>query len=72
MFDPKIKIRKALYDRIKTASEASGCASIEEFVDKVLESETDKILLAQAGKAGVTQQEVDDIANKLKGLGYLD
>ena len=72
MFDPKIRVRKALYEKVKSAADASGCVSLEEFVEKVLESEADRILLAQSGKAGVSAQEVEDIANKLKGLGYLE
>jgi hypothetical protein len=72
MFDPKIKVRKALLDKLQRAAEVSGCVSLEEFVEKILESEADRILLERSGKEGVSAQEVEDIANKLKGLGYLD
>jgi hypothetical protein len=70
MFDPKIKIRRLLLDKLKTASEALGC-TVEELVDQVLEREVDR-MLSKSGRSEVSQAEVDDIANKLKGLGYLE
>ena len=71
MFDPKIRLSKALYDKVKTAADALGCASVEEFVERVLENETERVL-RETGKGKPSAAEVEDIANKLKGLGYLD
>jgi len=71
MFGPKIKVSKALLDKLKAAAETSGCASVDEFVERTLEREADKIL-SRAGKNELSQKEVEDIANKLKGLGYLE
>lgn len=70
MFDPKIKIRRLLMDKLKAASDTLGC-SVEELVDQVLEREVDR-MLSKSGRSEVSQAEVDDIANKLKGLGYLE
>lgn len=70
MFDPKIKIRRLLMDKLKTASDTLGC-TVEELVDQVLEREVDR-MLSKSGRSEVSQAEVDDIANKLKGLGYLE
>ena len=70
MFDPKIKIRRLLMDKLTTAAESLGC-SVEELVDQVLEKEVDR-MLSKTNRAEVSQAEVDDIANKLKGLGYLE
>lgn len=71
MFGPKLKIEKTLYEKIKLAAEVLGCASPEEFAEKVLETEADKVL-QQSAKENISKDEIDDITNKLKGLGYLD
>ncbi len=71
MFGPKIKISKTLLGKLKAAAETSGCASVQEFAERVLEREADKIL-SRAGKNELSEKEVEDIANKLKGLGYLE
>jgi hypothetical protein len=71
MFDPKIKISKALHDKIRVAAEIMGCASVEEFVEKVLSTEADRVI-NQTGKKEVSEKEVQEIANQLKGLGYLE
>jgi hypothetical protein len=70
MFDPKIKIRRVLMDKLTAAAETLGC-TVEELVDQVLEKEVDRVL-SKSGRSEVSQAEVDDIANKLKGLGYLE
>lgn len=71
MFEPKIKIRKELYEKIRLAAEALGC-TIEEFAEKALASETDKVLAVTGSKRELSSGEVEEIANKLKGLGYLE
>ena len=71
MFDPKIKLSKELYEKLGQAATALGCASVQEFVERTLEQEAERVL-RETGKANPSAAEVDDIANKLKGLGYLD
>ena len=71
MFGKKIKVTNELYERIVKAAGVAGCASIEEFVQGILEREAQRII-TQAGKDAPTGKEVEDIANKLKGLGYLE
>lgn len=71
MFDPKIKIRKALHEKLTLAAEIRGVASIEELAEQLLEKSVDEILRT-AGKAEVNSEDVEAIAQKLKGLGYLD
>ena len=71
MFGPKIKVSKSLYDKLKKASEVAGCSSLEEFVDGILNREAQRII-TQVGKDSVSKEEMEDIANKLKGLGYLE
>ena len=73
MFGPKIKVRKDLYQKLRSAARAIGAASLEEFTDQVLEREADRILeRSKGGKKEASAAEVEDIAKKLKGLGYLD
>ncbi len=67
----KVKISSGLWEKLELASQIRGASSPDELVEKILEIEVDKIL-QKAGKNAVSQQEVDDIANKLKGLGYLE
>ncbi len=58
----KVKIDKALLDKIKKYAEMSGYSSVEEFITHCLEKEVAKI------------EEVDseeEIKKKLKGLGYI-
>jgi metal-responsive CopG/Arc/MetJ family transcriptional regulator len=62
MADAKVKIDKALLDKIKKYAEMSGYSSVEEFITHCLEKEIAKI------------EEVDseeEIKKKLKGLGYI-
>lgn len=62
MADSKIKIDKALLDKIKKYAEMSGYSSVEEFVTHCLEKEVAKIEEADSE---------EEIKKKLKGLGYI-
>jgi hypothetical protein len=74
MFDPKIKIRKELFENLKGACQELGCASVDELVDNILDKELQriernkKIKLDEAAR----KKEADEIAEKLQGLGYID
>lgn len=59
----KIKIDKALYERAKTASEAAGYSSLEEFITHIIETEVAK------NESG---SDDDKIADQLRGLGYIE
>ncbi|MCO6430857.1 MAG: hypothetical protein J5J00_08345 [Deltaproteobacteria bacterium] len=71
MFGPKIKIRPALMEKLKQAAEIVGCSSVNEYAEKVLESESAKVL-ASSGKSAISKEALQDITHKLKGLGYLE
>jgi len=58
----KIKIDKALLDKIKKYAEMSGYSSVEEFITHCLEKEVAKIEDADSE---------EEIKKKLKGLGYI-
>ncbi len=62
MFGSKIKINKALLEKIKKYSEIAGYSSVEEFVEHALEKELAK--LEDAGSE-------EEIKKRLKGLGYI-
>jgi hypothetical protein len=63
MFKGTIKLNKDLTARVKRCSEAAGYSSADEFVQHVLERELAKIEQSDSD---------EEIAKKLKGLGYLE
>jgi uncharacterized protein (DUF1778 family) len=71
MFGKSVKIDKNLYEKLKVAAQISKAASVDEFVIQTLSSEADRIL-SETAKGEISQDQIDDIANKLKGLGYLE
>ncbi len=62
MFGSKVKIDKALLEKIKKYSEMAGYSSVEEFVTHALEKE-----IAQLEEA----DSDEEIKKKLQGLGYI-
>jgi metal-responsive CopG/Arc/MetJ family transcriptional regulator len=62
MASAKVKIDKALLDKIKKYSEMSGYSSVEEFITHCLEKEVAKI---------EESDSEEEIKKKLKGLGYI-
>jgi hypothetical protein len=62
MFGPKIKVDRALYDKLKKYSRIAGYSSPEEFAIHALEKELAK--LEDAGSE-------EEIKKRLKGLGYI-
>ena len=70
MFGKKIKIDDGLYDKLKIVSEKLG-VPMDEYCNKVLAAEADKILLKNTKKE-VSKEEEDAIAAQMKGLGYLE
>jgi metal-responsive CopG/Arc/MetJ family transcriptional regulator len=62
MASAKIKLDKALVDKVKKYAEMSGYSSVEEFITHCLEKELAKIEEADSE---------EEIKKKLKGLGYI-
>ncbi len=62
MFEPKIKVNKALYDLLVKQADEKGYSSVEEYVTHVLET-----AVADAGEHA-TEEEIRE---RLRGLGYL-
>jgi len=62
VFEPKIKLSKELFEKVKQLAELSGYSSVDEFVAHVLEKEIARV------------NEDDDkekVKERLKGLGYI-
>ena len=59
----KVKIDSGLYDRAKKAAEVAGYSSVDEFIVHIVETEVGKI------KLDATDEQ---IAEQLRGLGYID
>ena len=59
----KIKLETALYERVKKVSEVAGYTSPEEFIVHIIEKELAKLETAQTD---------DEIAERLRGLGYIE
>ncbi|MBI3413710.1 MAG: hypothetical protein HY043_00085 [Verrucomicrobia bacterium] len=62
MFGHKVKLEKAIYEKVKMYSEIAGYSSVEEFVHHALEKELQQF-------EGAESEE--EIRKKLKGLGYI-
>jgi hypothetical protein len=58
-----VKLKKDLLIKVKKVAAAGGYSSPEEFIEHVLEREIAKLEDAQSD---------EEIARKLKGLGYID
>lgn len=71
MFGSKIKVTAELYNKLKVAAQIAGASSLEEYVAQILTTEAERAI-ASTGKREASAEEVEDIANKLKGLGYLE
>ena len=63
MFSSTVKLRKAIWQRVKKCSDAAGYSSPEEFVEHVLEKELAKLEDAESD---------EEIVKKLQGLGYIE
>lgn len=75
MFGSKLKVSKELLEKVVAAAEASGAESPEQFAEDVLDRECEQVFARfkkKSGKPELSDDEVDDIAKKLQGLGYLD
>lgn len=70
MLGPKLKISKNTIEKVKAAALTLG-VSPEEFAEKALLKECDKVLM-QGGAKTVSKEEEEEIAKQLQGLGYLD
>jgi hypothetical protein len=64
----KIKLEGELLQKAKECAEASGYASVEEFVLHTIEKEVKRLLPSDQG-GGDSKEKV---AKRLQGLGYIE
>lgn len=72
MFKPKVSLPKTVIEKAKRASEVAGCSSLEEYIEKIVEKDADRLLSQSGANKELSKAEVDEINNSLKGLGYLE
>jgi hypothetical protein len=58
-----VKVNKVLWSKVKECAKAGGYSSPDEFVEHVLEKELASLQEADSD---------EEIARKMKGLGYID
>ncbi len=63
MFEPKIKIERALYERLTLIAEQAGYSTVEELVQHVLEKTAAELETAQSEA---------EVRKRMKGLGYIE
>jgi hypothetical protein len=68
MSSQKIKIEGELLDKAKQCAEASGYASLDEFVLHTLEKEVKRLSPDQGG----TSDSKEKVTKRLQGLGYIE
>lgn len=68
MFGSRIKLDGELLSRCRKQAEQLGYSSVEEFITHVLERE----LRSMESSGGETAVDEEEIANRLKGLGYIE
>jgi hypothetical protein len=60
---PAIKLNKELWAKVKKAAEVGGYSSPVEFIEHILEKELSSLEESESD---------EEIARKLKGLGYIE
>ena len=68
MFGSRIKLAEELLGRCRKQADQLGYSSVEEFVTHVLERE----LRSMESTGGETAADEEEIAKRLKGLGYIE
>ena len=68
MSSQKIKIEGELLEQAKKCAEASGYASVDEFVLHTIEKEIKRLSPGQGG----TSESKDKVTKRLQGLGYIE
>lgn len=63
MFEPKVKIDRALYETLTKASRIAGYSSVDEFVIHILEKAAAEVQQAQSEA---------EVRKRLQGLGYIE
>jgi hypothetical protein len=62
MFEPRVRIDRALYERLDKAGRLAGYATTQEFILHILEKAAEAVAEAESEEA---------VRQRLQGLGYL-
>ncbi len=62
MFEPKIKIDRALYNQARIIADAAGYSSVDEFLIHIIEREVAKF---------EDSDSQEEIKKRMQGLGYI-
>lgn len=65
MFERKIKLDRALYDRARALAEKAGYSSVDEFVVSMIEKELARL-------EGPGDEDQGKLEERLRGLGYIE
>ena len=65
MFGNNIKLDKDILERCKERAKKSGYSSVDEFIAHTLENELKKTEVK-------SQEGAEEVAKRLRGLGYID
>ena len=68
MSSQKVKIEGELLEKAKQCAEASGYASVDEFVLHTIEKEIKRLAPDQGG----TSESKEKVTKRLQGLGYIE
>lgn len=71
MFEPKVKLRRGLFEKLETTCAKLGC-TVEEFVERCVEAELERTANQPGNSQALSSGEVENIVGQLKGLGYLE
>lgn len=72
MLGPKIKVSKNLYRKLQAASESLG-VTLEEFAGKALDDAANAVIMkGSSDKKEMSKEEEDEIAEQMRGLGYIE
>jgi hypothetical protein len=69
MSSQKVKIEGDLLEKAKQCAEASGYASLDEFVLHTIEKEVKRLAAPEDGSSAESKEK---ITKRLQGLGYID
>ena len=69
MSSQKIKLEGELLEKAKQCAEASGYASVDEFVLHTIEKEVKRLTPPSQGGSAESKEKV---TKRLQGLGYID
>lgn len=72
MFGKKIKLSDPAYEKAKVAAEIAGASSLEEFIERIVVKESDRLISSTGKNREVSKEEADAIAKQMAGLGYLE